>query len=69
MANQIPSTPREARYYAHSAQDLPETAWQELKHHLDGVADRAAAFGAPLNLAAAARAAGLLHDLGKYARA
>ena len=69
MANQIHSPPQQARYYAHSAQDLPETAWQELKDHLDGVADMAAAFGGPLNIAAAARTTGLLHDLGKYAPA
>ena len=37
-----------------------------MKDHLDGVADLAAAFGRPLGIEAAARAAGLLHDLGKY---
>ena len=69
MANLSPGAPQGTRYYAHSAPDLPETAWQGLKDHLDGVAGIAEGFGVPLNIAAAARAAGLLHDLGKYAPA
>ena len=68
MADQIPRLHQEVLHYAHSATDLPETAWQKLKDHLEGVADYAEAF-APANLAAAARVAGLLHDLGKYAPA
>ena len=67
--DEIRSTPQPARHYAHSAPELPETAWQGLKDHLDGVADRAARFGGPLSIAASARAAGLMHDLGKYAPA
>ena len=69
MTNQISSTPQEARHYAHSAQELPETAWQGLRDHLDSVADMAAALGGPLSISAAARVAGILHDLGKYAPA
>ena len=66
MTAEIPNTPPTARRYAHSAKDLPETEWQGLKEHLDAVADLAAEFGRPLGIEAAARAAGLLHDLGKY---
>jgi CRISPR-associated endonuclease/helicase Cas3 len=66
IATAISSPTPDVRHYAHSAQDLPETEWQPLKDHLDGVAELAATFGRPLGIAAAARAAGLLHDLGKY---
>ena len=53
------------KYYAHSVPDFPE-CWQSLTEHLTGVAELAAARGAPLGLGHAARLAGLLHDLGKF---
>ncbi len=57
-------------YYAHSPQK-PESRWEPLADHLRAVADRArclaeAATAPNSSLAAAAEAAGLLHDLGKY---
>ena len=51
-------------FYAHTG--TPE--WQPLAEHLREVARRAHAHGAPLGLADEAELAGLLHDLGKYAR-
>ena len=61
------------RFYAHTAEDesgqrLPESQWQLLRQHLLNVAGLAKQFAAPLGLAAEAELAGLLHDLGKYAK-
>ena len=63
------------RYYAHTAKDergepVPERSgrWQPLATHLRNVAELSKGFGAPLGLAAEAELAGLLHDLGKYAK-
>ena len=60
-------------FYAHTTEDergnrLPESCgkWQRLSVHLRNVANRAKEFAIPLNLAAEAELAGLLHDLGKY---
>jgi CRISPR-associated helicase Cas3/CRISPR-associated endonuclease Cas3-HD len=53
-----------ARYFAHSAP--PGQSWEPLKDHLRDVADRAAGFAEAFGAADEARAAGLLHDLGKY---
>jgi CRISPR-associated endonuclease/helicase Cas3 len=64
----------EVNYYAHTAvrsDGTPErdTAnWQLLSTHLRNVAELAKRFADPLGLGAEARLAGLLHDLGKYAR-
>ncbi|MBA4067497.1 MAG: CRISPR-associated endonuclease Cas3'' [Isosphaera sp.] len=60
------------KFYAHSGNDTTGyTNFQPLAEHLLGVADeaarRAAAVGLP-GLSALVRAAGLLHDLGKYRR-
>ena len=59
--------------YAHTADDeqglpLPVESgkWQPLAEHLRNVADSAARLAAPFGAAQEARAAGLLHDLGKY---
>jgi len=52
-------------YYAHSAlKEQPQ--WQRLSVHLEATATRAAAFLDAVGLADFGRAAGLLHDLGKY---
>ena len=58
-------------FYAHSADSDERTRWQLLSLHLREVArlaaERAAAATSPGSaLEEAARAAGLLHDLGKY---
>lgn len=54
------------RFFAHSGRDEDRRDWQLLADHLHNVGrlagERAASFG----MAEAARAAGLLHDLGKY---
>lgn len=56
-------------YYAHSAQDLDESHWQGLKHHLEAVADRAKQSAEKFDAGAWAHVAGLLHDIGKYSDA
>jgi|ERR1700722_14020794 len=56
-------------YFAHSTEDLNQTAWQPLVDHLNGVADLAAWRGAKFGGASAAALAGRLHDLGKYTQA
>lgn len=60
-------------YYAHTAKDaagnaLGVEAWQPLSTHLRNVATLAGEFARPLRLDAEAEMAGLLHDLGKYAK-
>jgi CRISPR-associated endonuclease/helicase Cas3 len=60
------------QYYAHTAEGqdrkpLPEQFWQPLAVHLRNVADLAKQFAAPLGLGEEAEAAGLLHDVGKFA--
>ena len=52
-------------YYAHSA-DSPDREWHPLAAHLEGTGKRAAKFLQATGAAAFGRAAGLLHDLGKY---
>ena len=51
-------------FYAHSAEN--PARWETVAEHLALVANRAADFAAPFGAAEEARAAGLLHDLGKY---
>ena len=64
----------EVNYYAHTAvrsdgKPDPDTAkWQLLSTHLGNVAALARRFADPLGLGDEAWLAGLLHDLGKYAR-
>ena len=56
-------------FYAHSSDRPDRTDWQTLREHLSWVAEGAALRGEPLGIAAAARLAGLLHDVGKYTHA
>ena len=63
------------KFYAHTAKDeqgklLAERSgiWQRLSVHLRNVADLAKQFATPLGFHAEAELAGLLHDLGKYAK-
>ena len=66
------------RYWAHSdrnglGEDDPEARWQLLREHLRGVGASAAALARLARphdeeFIAAARAAGLLHDFGKYSQ-
>ncbi len=51
-------------YFAHSAP--PGLPWEPAGEHLRDVAETAASFAAVFGAAEEARAAGLLHDLGKY---
>ncbi len=51
-------------YYAHSAPSRED--WEPLRVHLGAVACRAADYAGVFGSAAEGRAAGLLHDLGKY---
>lgn len=55
-------------FYAHSTERADKADWELLTDHLGGVADAAEAMGDPIGIGAAARLAGLLHDLGKYQR-
>ena len=59
-------TPRNDRHFAHSAPPDTAVPWHGLADHLQGTGDRAARFLERLALADLGRAAGLLHDLGKY---
>ena len=52
-------------FYAHSRLDPDRGRWQELREHLDAVAEQAAEF-APTAWKTHARVAGLWHDSGKY---
>lgn len=51
--------------YAHSLPGRPVEKWEKLPDHLNAVAKRASAFAAVFGWAEVARAAGLLHDIGK----
>ncbi|MGI8965477.1 MAG: CRISPR-associated helicase Cas3' [Limisphaerales bacterium] len=68
-----PAFPTTMEYYGHTADDqdgrrLPEAHWQLLRNHLHNVARLAKQFAEPLRLGQEAELAGLLHDLGKYAK-
>src|SRR3954454_8190008 len=54
-------------YYAHSTNDESRANWQPLPEHLINTANLADRLGQRIGLAKAARLAGLLHDVGKYA--
>lgn len=53
-------------YYAHSHEGAHPKDWHKLSKHLIGASDKAAAFLDAIGLSDFGRAAGLLHDLGKY---
>ena len=53
-------------FFAHSHPSLKSARWHALSEHLDNTGARAAAFLDAVNAADLGRAAGLLHDLGKY---
>ncbi|MES1934454.1 CRISPR-associated helicase Cas3 domain-containing protein [Salinisphaera shabanensis T35B1] len=56
-------------FYAHSTECSDARDWQGLADHLQAVADLAAKRAARFGWESAGRAAGLLHDLGKYSPA
>jgi CRISPR-associated endonuclease/helicase Cas3 len=53
-------------FYAHSTETVDKSAWQPLPEHLGNVGSLAGAFADVFNCADYGKAAGLLHDLGKY---
>jgi CRISPR-associated endonuclease/helicase Cas3 len=53
-------------FYAHSTERSDKTDWQPLKDHLANVGGLAGDFAGVFNCAEYGKAAGLLHDLGKY---
>lgn len=57
---------RKSIWYAHSAENHPESDWQILQDHLKDVGELAACKASHFNCQDLARIAGLLHDLGKY---
>ena len=53
-------------YYAHSADSIDHDKWHRLAAHLEDTAARAASFLETVSCGDIGRAAGLLHDVGKY---
>ena len=53
-------------YYAHSADPIDHDKWHRLAAHLEDTAARAASFLETVSCGDIGRAAGLLHDVGKY---
>lgn len=53
-------------FYAHSTKQSDKSDWQLLQNHLINVGELAAGFAEAFNCAEYGKAAGLLHDLGKY---
>lgn len=56
-------------FFAHTVEGRPPSSWEPLLHHLSDTAELAALFAAPFGCSELGRAAGLLHDLGKYQEA
>lgn len=63
----VPHAGPPVQYLGHSANDDGAGVREPLRQHLQAVADRAAAFAQAFGASQQAYAAGLLHDLGKYA--
>ena len=53
-------------YYAHSAENLPESQWQTQLSHARNVGEMAAGFAVFFGAQEIARYSGQLHDVGKY---
>jgi CRISPR-associated endonuclease/helicase Cas3 len=53
-------------FYAHSLRNAPRSQWHLLPEHLEDTGDRAGAIAAKWGAEPWGRAAGLLHDIGKY---
>ena len=64
MSRRVPPS----TYFAHSNELPDQQDWHLLSNHLEGTGDRAAAFLESMGCGDFGRAAGLLHDLGKYTR-
>jgi CRISPR-associated endonuclease/helicase Cas3 len=56
----------ESVFYAHSTEQIDKKDWQYLKDHLVNVGELAGGFAEAFNCLEYGKAAGLLHDLGKY---
>jgi CRISPR-associated endonuclease/helicase Cas3 len=57
------------RYYAHSREGADESEWQLLRDHLLATGELAYRLGEDAGVGHLARAAGMLHDIGKYSPA
>lgn len=69
MSEDLPLTFFEHPFYAHSlTEGQPTSRWQALSDHLLTVGEMAGSFAEIFNGESCARAAGLLHDLGKYTK-
>ena len=64
MSRRVPPS----TYFAHSNELPNQQDWHLLSDHLEGTGERAAAFLESTGCGDFGRAAGLLHDLGKYTR-
>ena len=58
-----------SKYFAHSLDGLEPHQWHVLSEHLENTGEIAAGFLAAVNGSDLGRAAGILHDLGKYTKA
>jgi len=56
----------DTKFYAHSTENTDKSDWQLLKNHLVNVGNLAEEFAGAFNCGEYGKAAGLLHDLGKY---
>ena len=67
LTNQLPySDKMDNIFYAHSTKLNDKSDWQLLKDHLANVGELAGGFADAFNCGEYGKAAGLLHDLGKY---
>lgn len=56
-------------FYAHSREGQDVSTWQRLEDHLFGTGEMAYELGCDAGVSELARAAGILHDIGKYSQA